>query len=50
MQGLQRHVDAARQTVGTIAVALQEVIGHALRRFRTNPRQTAQGLNQLVEA
>jgi hypothetical protein len=50
MERLQCRVDTARQTVGAIAVALKQVVGHALRRFRTNPRQAAQGLDKLVEA
>jgi hypothetical protein len=47
MQVLQRRIEPSRQPIGTIAVALQQVIGHALRRLRADARQATQGLDQL---
>ena len=39
-----------RQSLRTALIALQQVISHALRRFRPDAREAAQGLDQVVEA
>ena len=43
---LQRSPHRYRQAFRAGTVTLQQVKGHALRRARTDTRQTAQGLNQ----
>jgi hypothetical protein len=48
LQARQRTLQGFSQAVGTALVALKQVVSHALRRLRTNARQTAQGLDQGV--
>jgi hypothetical protein len=47
--GLQGMQDRLTQTLGAGAVALQQMIGHALRGFRPNARQAAQGFDQRLK-
>jgi hypothetical protein len=43
-------IEAAREAFRPAPLALQQVIGHALRRLRADAGKTAQCLDKLVEA
>ena len=47
---LQCEIETVGQAPGACTVSLHEVIRHALRRFRPDARQTAQGLDQRIQA
>jgi hypothetical protein len=50
MQQLQGRIEPARQTIGPAPVALQQVVGHALCRLRSDAGQAAQSLDEFIEA
>lgn len=47
---LEHIMERTGKALRASTIALQKVIGHALRRPGTDARQTAQGLDQLIEA
>ena len=49
-QRIERAMQRRRKAIGAATVALQQMVGHALRRLGADARQATQRLDQFVEA